>query len=69
MIELIENDIKHNYLSTISSNTFFGIINLKSVVMLLLCLFWQKNHFHPFLLSVLKINDNVNFEDNFFVQF
>ena len=28
-----------------------------------------KNHFHPFLLSVLKMNDTINFEDNFFPHY
>ena len=28
-----------------------------------------KNNFHQFLLSVFKMNDNVNFEDNFLVHF
>ena len=27
--------------------------------------FGKKNHFHPFLLSVFKMNDTANFEDNF----
>ena len=28
-----------------------------------------KNHVHPFLLSVFKINDTVDFEDNVLVHF
>ena len=28
-----------------------------------------KNHIHPFLLSVFKMNDTINFEDTFFVHF
>ena len=28
-----------------------------------------KNHIHPFLLSVLKMNDTANFEDNFLCIF
>ena len=30
---------------------------------------FDKNHFHPILLSVFKINDAVNFEDNFLYNF
>ena len=33
--------------------------------MLVLCLVLGKNIFHPFLLSVFKMNDTVNFEDIF----
>ena len=31
--------------------------------------FGNKKHFHPFLISVYKMSDTVNFEDNLFVRF
>ena len=48
---------------------YFGIFHSKSIIMLVLCLVLKKNDFHQFLLSVLKINDTVNFEDKCFVHF
>ena len=72
MVELIEMVEKYNTLITINYGAYFlcfGIFHSKSVIMLVLCLYLAKKHFHPFLLSVFKINDTVSFEDNIFVQF
>ena len=48
---------------------YLVIFHSKSVTMLVLCLVLAKIYFRQFLLSVFKLNDAVNFEDNFFVQF
>ena len=41
----------------------------KSVIMLVLCLDLNENHFHLFLLSVFEMNDTANFEDYFLYIF
>ena len=37
--------------------------------MLVLCLVLIRNDVHQFVLSVFKMNDTVNFEENFYVHF
>ena len=46
---------------------YFRIFHSKSVVILVLCLDLEK--YHQNLLSIFKMNNNVNIEDNFFVHF
>ena len=43
---------------------YFGIFHSNSVIMLVLCPVLIKNNVHQFLLSVSKMNDTVDFEDN-----
>ena len=47
---------------------YFRIFSSKSVIMFVLCLDLEIC-FHQFLLGVFKMNDTVNFEGNFFVNF
>ena len=50
--------------------TFYcEIFHSESVILLVLCIYVAKNHFHQFLFIVFKMNDTVNSEDNFFVNF
>ena len=48
---------------------YFGIFHSKSVILLALCLYLEKNHFHKFSLSAFKMNDTVDFKDKCFVHF
>ena len=68
-IEMVENTQHFNYYTLWYLSLFFGVFHSKSVIMLVLYLYLAKNCFHQFLLSVFKINDTVNFEDNVFVHF
>ena len=45
-------------------NILFKVCNNACIILRI-----GKNHFRQFLLSVFKMNDTVNFEDNFFVHF
>ena len=59
--------VKHNNLITINDGTFlfwnfsFKVHNSACIVPS-----FGKNHFHQFSLGKFKMNDIVNFEDNFF---
>ena len=46
---------------------YFGIFHSKSIIILVLCLYLAKN-IYQVLLSVFKMNDTVNFADNFYVN-
>ena len=43
---------------------YFGIFHSKSLIMLVLCLVLEKHYFQQSLISVFKMNDTVDFEDN-----
>ena len=62
---------KNNSLFTINYGTTFLSWNISFKVCNNACIMHslEKNHFHQFLLSVFKMNDTVNFEDNFVIQF
>ena len=61
LIAMVENTQHFNYYKLWYLFLYFGIFNSKSVIMLVLCLFWAKNILHTFLLSIFKMNDAVNF--------
>ena len=65
IIDMVENTQHFKYHRLWYLFLYFGIFHSKSVIMLVLCLFLAKKYFNQFSLSVLKMNDTVNFEDNF----
>ena len=70
IIELIETTENHNTVITINYSTFlFWDISFRVCYNACIITRLRKNHFHQFSLSVFKMNDTVNFEDNFFVHF
>ena len=70
MIELIEMSEEHNTFNAINYGTFFVFWNISFKVCNNACIMprFGKNNFHQFSLSALKMNDTVDFEDNFFVN-
>ena len=69
IIDMVENTQHFKYHRLWYLFLYFGIFHSKSVIMLVLCLFLAKKYFNQFSLSVLKMNDTVNFKDNVFVHF
>ena len=58
-LELIDIVAKRNFLIAINSGTnlmYFGILHSKSIILLGICLVFEKSYFYPFLLSSLKEN-------------
>ena len=69
MIELIKMAEKNTVMTI--NYVFFVFWNISFKVCNNACIMprFGKNHFHPFLLSVSKMNDTVNFEDSFLYIF
>ena len=71
MIELIEMLEKHNTVINIIMVIIFVFWNVLFKVCNNACIMpkFGKNDFHKFLLSVFKMNDTFNFEDNLVCKF